>query len=81
MPFYRAGISRFAAWQIPLASAPSSHKLISVMPTAIRHKPTSVRKAPRKAVPVRRAKVPALVLSEAEIARINGAQESLVSVP
>jgi len=51
------------------------------MPTAIRRKSVRLRKATRKAVPVRRVKVQELVLSEGEIARINGAQESLVSLP
>jgi hypothetical protein len=47
------------------------------MPTVIRRKLARGRKPPRKAVSVRRAKVPAFVLSAGEIARINGAQESL----
>ena len=49
------------------------------MPTAVRHKPARLRKATHKTVPTRRAKTPTFVLSEAEIARINGAQESFVS--
>lgn len=51
------------------------------MPTTIHRKPARLRKAVRKAPSPRRAKGWALVLSEAEIARINGAQESLVSLP
>jgi hypothetical protein len=47
------------------------------MPTATLRKPTRLRKVARKAAPVRRTRKAALVLSEAEIARINGAQESL----
>jgi hypothetical protein len=67
-------------WQNPLASFPNPHTT-PVMPTAIRRKSVRLRKAPRKTVPAHRAKVPAFILSEAEIARINGAQESLVALP
>lgn len=51
------------------------------MPTVTRRKSTRFRKVRSKSLPVRRAKLQALVLSEAEIARINGAQESLVALP
>jgi len=59
-----------------LAGSGRVRRLASVMPTAVRRKPVRVRKAPRKAVAARRAKEAAFVLSEAEIERINGAQES-----
>jgi len=51
--------------------------MLPAMPTATLRKPARLRKVARKTVPVRRAKKVALVLSEAEIIRINGAQESL----
>jgi hypothetical protein len=49
------------------------------MPTAVRRKPARLRKASRKAASARRAKAQVFILSEGEIARINGAQESLAS--
>jgi len=47
------------------------------MSTATLRKSTRLRRVSRKAVPARRTKRAAFVLSEAEIARINGAQVSL----
>ncbi len=50
------------------------------MSTTVRRKSVRLRKAPRKAVSARRAKEPAFVLTEGEIERINGAQESLATL-
>ncbi len=47
------------------------------MPTIARPKPTRLRKARPKVIRLRAVKKPRFVLSEAEIARINGAEESL----